>query len=397
MIKYILLLILFASCSLKEEKKEDIKLTVNTDSLRLDSIQRSEALARLEPVINDSLNTIAQTIAGNADSNSLFNSVAKNKHYINFSSSFSKRWTDFDTSRILKLTHFRTKELAGKIKGEKILFYPFSGPDILYATIFFPEAEKYILIGLEPVGSLPDFKKAYDDSLQKYYSKLNSSLHAILKFSFFRTESMGKDLRNTEVDGTIHLLFLFLSRTGNSLVSAKPVTVDSLGNKEYLESFSALKSSKLKTRGVEICFKTPDNKVKELTYFSLNLSDAGLKNNKGFGSFLGQMKDFNTYLKGASYLLHKPYFSVVRNTILKGASTIVQDDSGISLKYFKESNENWDYKLYGEYTKPISLFKNAYQKDLDSLYKSKGATPLGFGIGYNFKDKNSNLLIATRN
>jgi hypothetical protein len=41
---------------------------------------------------------------------------------------------------------------------------------------------------------------------------------------------MSKDLKNKEVDGTLHLLFLFLKRTGNQLSSAKPVTVDSLGN-----------------------------------------------------------------------------------------------------------------------------------------------------------------------
>ena len=39
---------------------------------------------------------------------------------------------------------------------------------------------------------------------------------------------MKNDLKNTEVDGTLHLLILFLKRTGNLFCSAKPVTVDSL-------------------------------------------------------------------------------------------------------------------------------------------------------------------------
>lgn len=394
MTKYIFLLLLITGCASNERHGEDQKPAA--DTMQLDSVQAMPVEVAPEVKVNDTLNAIASIIAGKADSSMMFSGILRNKQYINFSSSFSKRWNDFDTTRILKLMDFRTKELASEIKYEKTLFYPFSGPDILYANLFFPDVENYILIGLEPVGTLPDFHKLYEDSLERYYSKLNTSLHAILKFSFFRTESMSMDLKNTEVDGTIHLLLLFLSRTGNEIVSARPLTIDSLGNKAYFSSFPELKTTHLKTRGVEIQFKTPDNKVKELNYFSLNLADAGLRTNAGFKTYLEKMGGFNTYLKGASYLLHKTYFSEVRNIILNGSSTIVQDDSGIAFNYFTKSKTDWDFKLYGEYTKPISLFKNAYQKDLDSLYKTKGASSLGFGIGYNFKDKNSNLMVAKR-
>lgn len=396
MTKYIFLLLLLVGCASNGEHKEDQQQKPGADSILLDSVPLVPVEAAPVLKVNDTLNAIASLIAGSADSSMVFSAVLKNKHYASFSSSFSKRWNDFDTTRILKLTDFRTKELGTEIKHEQTLFYPFSGPDILYANVFFPDVQKYILIGLEPVGTLPDFRKSYEDSLERYYSKLNTSLHAILKFSFFRTESMSKDLKNTEVDGTLHLLLLFLNRTGNDIVSARPMTIDSLGNTVYLNSFPELKTANLKTRGVQIQFKTPDNAVKELNYFSLNLADVGLKTNPGFKIYLEKMENFNTYLKGASYLLHKTYFSEVRNVILNGSSTIVQDDSGIAFKYFSEMTSKWDYKLYGEYTKPISLFKNAYQKGLDSLYKTKGASPLGFGIGYNFKDKNSNLMVAKR-
>ena len=35
-------------------------------------------------------------------------------------------------------------------------FYMFSGPDFLYASIFFPLSSNYILAGLEPIGNVPD-------------------------------------------------------------------------------------------------------------------------------------------------------------------------------------------------------------------------------------------------
>ena len=93
--------------------------------------------------------------------------------------------------------------------------------------------------------------------------------------------------------------------------------------------------------------------------------------------------------------MHKDYFSAIKNVILNQSSNVVQDDSGIAFKYFLE-NGNYDYSFYGDYIKPIPMFKEFYQADLDSMYKLKGAKEIGFGIGYNFKDKSSNLMFAKR-
>ncbi len=105
--------------------------------------------------------------------------------------------------------------------------------------------------------------------------------------------------------------------------------------------------------------------------------------------------DFNTYLKGASYLLHYASFSTIRNFILDNTQHVTQDDSGIAYRYF-EKRGKWDYIFYGKYRRPLSLFPGCYQPELDSLYKQVGSKDVGFGIGYNFKDQNSNLMIATK-
>lgn len=396
MTKYLFLLLLVVGCSHQEEQNGSAKKSAKQNST--DSIQTvvSPESKIQDLKINDTLNTIASLISGSCNSSSLFAPVINDKNYKAFSTIISKRWESFDTSRIVKLRHFEEDKLSKITQPEKTLFYPFSGPDILHANLFFPDAERYILVALEPVGTLPEFKKTELDSLQSYYNKINTSLNAILKFSFFRTLSMSSDLKNEEVDGSIHLLFLFLNRLGHSIVSAKPITLDTLGSIEYLSSFQKLKTDKFKTEGVEIVFKTKENKIKSLEYYSLNAVDFAVKKNKGFALYLNKLDSFNTYLKGASYLLHKDYFSIVRNKILEGSSTIVQDDSGIALNYFEKDTVKWKYDLFGEYTKPVSLFSKQYQKNLDSLYKKQGSTPLGFGLGYNFKDKNSNLMVINR-
>ncbi len=384
------------SSSAPETKQVEVKKdTVKVDSV--ETVTDSLSLTKTPEIkTNDSLNAIADIISGIVDSSHIYKYVQTTSDFKVFSKNFDKRWMKYDSTRLISLKKFKENEISKVVKPQATLFYPFSGPDILHAQTFFPEADKYVMIGLEPVGSLPELKKEETDSLDSYFNKVNTSLNAILKFSFFRTESMSKDLKNKEVDGTLHLLFLFLKRTGNQLCSAKPVTVDSLGTLQFVNSFADLKKLKTNTRGVEIKFVDTQKQPKTLYYFSLNAGDAGLKHNKGFMAYLKNMGTVNTYLKGASYLMHKDYFSMIRKVILGQSQYVIQDDSGIAFHYFLDDANKWNYTFFGQYLKPIPMFAQFYQKDLDSLYKQQGAKPIGFGIGYNFKDKNSNFMIATK-
>lgn len=376
-------------------KKQDTNTVEIKDTLIVKPVIIDSTIIEPSIKINDSLNAIATIIAGMYNnSNSEFNFLLKNKDYLNFATNFNNRWLKFDTTRLEKLKLFQQKVLSKNVKPAQTLFYPFSGPDILYAYTFFPDVENYIMVGLEPVGTLPKFTNNSEDSIVNYFNKINTSLNAILKFSFFRTESMSKDLKNEEVDGTLHLLFLFLTRTGNSIISANPVSIDSTGSIIEKNNFIDLKKSNHRTKGIQIKFLTKNNQVKTISYFSLNAANDGLSKNKGFTTYLNKIKNFNTYLKGASYLLHNAHFSIIRNAILNGSNCIIQDDSGIAFKYFDKNK--FTFKFFGDYIKPISLFSKNYQKDLDSVWSSQGSEKIGFGIGYNFKDNNSNLLIATK-
>lgn len=376
-------------------KKQDTNTVEIKDTLIVKPVIIDSTIIEPSIKINDSLNAIATIIAGMYNnSNSEFNFLLKNKDYLNFATNFNNRWLKFDTTRLEKLKLFQQKVLSKNVKPAQTLFYPFSGPDILYAYTFFPDVENYIMVGLEPVGTLPKFTNNSEDSIVNYFNKINTSLNAILKFSFFRTESMSKDLKNEEVDGTLHLLFLFLTRTGNSIISANPVSIDSTGSIFEKYNFIDLKKSNYRTKGIQIKFLTKNNQVKTISYFSLNAANDGLSKNKGFTTYLNKIKNFNTYLKGASYLLHSAHFSIIRNVILNGSNCIIQDDSGIAFKYFDKNK--FTFKFFGDYIKPISLFSKNYQKDLDSVWSSQGSEKIGFGIGYNFKDNNSNLLIATK-
>ncbi len=395
----LILVIILTGCGDKVETKE-------TEIVKKDTVKKISADTLNDdlntvilPKINDTLNELANLISGNKDYTfNYFTKFSTEKSFINFSNDFKKRWKNFDSTRLNTIKNFADTTLAKELTPTVNLFYPFSGPDILYASTLFPNIKQFTLIGLEPVGTLPiiDDKNIVPDSINKYFNKINSSLNAILKFSFFRTVAMKQDLRNDEVDGTLHLIVLFLNKTGNNIVSIKPFYIDTMGQKNYLADFNVLKAKSVKNKSLEINFITKNNEVKSITYTSTDLSDGAFKKNIGLISYLAALKFNVTYLKGASYLLHKANFTGIRNLILQHTTQVVQDDSGIAQKYFDKDDNKWNYSFYGKYTKPINMFKEHYQSDLDSLYVKVGTKKLGFGLGYNYRDKNSNFMVITK-
>ncbi|MCC6691498.1 MAG: hypothetical protein IT235_08200, partial [Bacteroidia bacterium] len=280
-----------------------------------------------------------------------------------------------------------------------ILFYPFAGADMLNAYTLFPKAKQFILVGLEPVGTLPDLKKISEtDSLGFYFGTLNKSLSSLLNFSFFRTKSMAVDLNREDVNGTLQIILLFLERTGNGIIDIKPVAVNYRGELISYSSFEQAQKDTLKNHGVKIDFLSADTTEQSVIYFSINLANQPFARNTSFKTFVKKSGADVTYLKSASYLMHKRYFSEIRSLILENSRAVLQDDSGIPWKFF--NNGKYTTTLYGHYTGVIPLFAKNVQSDLDSIYKvdsiAKKVKPLPFGIGYKYKEGVSNLMLSIK-
>ncbi|MBU1537603.1 hypothetical protein KKF84_19975 [Myxococcota bacterium] len=152
--------------------------------------------------------------------------------------------------------------------------------------------------------------------------------------------------------------------------------------------------------GNRISYVRPDGSKGRVTYFSVNLSDYDYRERAGFtrmvalNAFLKKLSVGTTYLKSASYLMHKSFFSAIRGIVLKSSAYLLQDDSGIPLKYFLDE---WDNHFFGRYTQPIKLFKLSYQAGLYAIYNAKKAPPkLPFGIGYSIYSSRSNLHLARK-
>lgn len=308
-----------------------------------------------------------------------------------FSSRIDSGFSELDTTRFDKMRQWSDSELLDR-KGKITIFYPFGGPDLLYANIFYPNAEKYILIGLEPIGTLPDLCNISSEQVNKYLEDIRYSLRDVFKRSYFITENMIGSLRKNSVNGVVPLISLFVKQTGHHIKAIQSVGIDNAGNEHIDDSLRSVKGI---TRGIRIDFVADTGRnVQSVYYFQTDLSDEGLKKNQGFQKYLSQLPESFTYLKAASYLMHNNEFSMIRSIIFEKSKSILQDDSGISYKFFDKSK--WDVHLYGKYARPGKEFSWINETDLAKAYNDPKIKPVPFTLGYNWRTRQINLLYAIR-
>jgi hypothetical protein len=267
------------------------------------------------------------------------------------------------------------------------MFYMFSGPDFLYANAFYSKASTYVLSALEPVGSVPDLSRLPRGGIASALYNVERSLGSILSFSFFITKQMKTDLQAGQISGTLPILYVFLARSGMTVKSVSPISLDDQG----AAYFAGENAGPNAVRGVRVIFAGSDGQEKTLYYFSTDLSNSGVKAS-GFLKFCATLAPGNSLLKSASYLLHSGNFTTVRDFLLANSATVIQDDSGIPLGYY--STKKWRLFPFGRYLGPIDEFPGRYQDSYAALFRR--AQPIDFGIGYRWRTPESNLLLSVR-
>ncbi len=279
-----------------------------------------------------------------------------------------------------------------------VVFYPFSGPDLITPISLFPEADTIILVGLEPVGRIPEFRTHSGKiTLLIGFSDIVSEM---FRLPFFKTKEMDTLLRKKEFTGVMPLLLFTLTLFNLHPSTLEIILIDSaqktliLNYEEFVLMPPAIKKI-LKIRGVIIKF-IKNSRERVVYYFSENLDNAHLSMNKYFSTFIDRLNGFVFFTKCASYLLHNSNFSTLRNFILERTSAIIQDDTGIPFHFFNDTIK-WQIKLYGDYTKPIKPFGGYFQKDLFEAYRNNpDITKLPFHIGYHAQTKKDPIILAIR-
>jgi hypothetical protein len=298
--------------------------------------------------------------------------------------SFEASWNGLETRQLSKIRSFVSKNFNDP---QPVLFYFFSGPDFLYADAFFPSADTYVMAGLEPPGPVPDISKFSRGELAGALRELRASLNSVLSYSFFQTKFMRIDFGHARMPGTLPVLMTFLARSGKTIYDVSLIDLQSDGTVHSAEE----KIPNATAHGAKIVFSDNVGKKRTLYYFSTDLSDGGIKNS-GFMQFCDSLGHGDSFIKSASYLMHSDKFSTVRDYLLNHSVSILEDDSGIPIRYFAHG---WRLHPYGRYVGPIALFGGLYQSKLSEVFRGH-ATPINFGIGYRWRPMESNLLLAVK-
>jgi hypothetical protein len=323
-----------------------------------------------QPLTSDqlaALNTSAKGLAGIATGAPW----EKTPEWQNYKKSLDEQWSYLDEERLKAMRTWGATELADVRAQGSTVFYPFSGPDVLYADTFFPNSRILLMAGLEPVGTMPDLNALMaQGKLGPYLDSISKSLFTILAASFFKTKDMKVDFNNQLVDGLTPAMIVFLARAGYPITDIQYVSLTGDGGVEGRSDHGK--------PGVQITYADG----RQVLYFSADISDDGLKHNPGFVQLMHKLAPGITYLKAASYLCYYSDFSTIRDAILADSTAIVEDDSGVPFKYFDPAK--WTVIPYGDYTGPIAF------------YQKTPHAQLPFGSGYKFHASVSSLLVVKR-
>jgi hypothetical protein len=398
------LVILLASCSNHSAKNAE------TTSSKKDSTTAaalSSNLAITDTTINkdahNKLNDVALYLAGmKPDSFIAIPAKLQNfAYYKLYSDSMNRGFKHIEEIRLSKMREWAKTELAPELAAPKTVFYPFSGPDVLHCVQFYPDADQYIMIALERYGSMPVMEKMDTSKTKNTLNSIQKSLEDIFGKSYFITRKMMRDVSN-QWNGVTPVASVFLVRAGYSVLDIKYKHL--LDDGKTMVEIPNDSMSSVTNACVEIYFrKNGASKIQKLVYFKTNLCDdpyekyGSFKDNKALQTYLNNMPECYTYLKSASYLMNYGTFSVIRNICLAKSKSILQDDTGIALKYVDKAK--WNIKFYGNYVKPVSDFKGVDQDELYKAYKSDSANikPLPFSLGYHWANKNTqNLMKFTK-
>jgi hypothetical protein len=324
---------------------------------------------------------------------------AQTQSYAEYAEEIGSGWKRFQQPNLESMRTWWTGRAPAKYST---VFYPFGGPDIGNALAFFPDADSYLMFGLEAPGAIPDLQAMDEEAISSGLTELKASLSTILQVNYFFTKAMEKKLGKGSFNSITGLLLFFIAMNDCEVTGARRIAID---GGALAQGTAADDSASGRTRsrvpGVEITFKRSGRKQQTIRYFMVNVADAVLaKSSPDFIPYLKSQGRFVTMIKSASYLMHKEgiqepaHFEQIRSLILKQSDFLVQDDSGVPLRLF--TRDAWKLQFHGKYEAPTPEFGKHLQKDLKVEMQRNSTGILPFSYGYAYKQGESNLMTAQR-
>jgi hypothetical protein len=345
----------------------------------------------------------ARVLAGMAPSDAArFEGATKRPAWLAYRDDVNRNWARLEIERFSVMRAWSSREVLPAAGPCDTLFYPFGGPDFINAYVLFPGCSRYLLFGLEPVGSMPVIGQGDPAALDELLTELRASLSDMFVRDYFITREMMTELKAPGVNGTLPLLLVFLARVDARIVDVRMESPwagaepSASADQAAGPSAAAVRRQPQKPAAVTIRFTVPGSaRVQTLTYARVRMEDPEFAKQEALVAYLERHAPFTTLLKSASYLLHDRQFSKVRGLVLAGSRAVLQDDTGVPYRFFDKAA--WRVRLYGRYSPPVKDFNYGTQPDLEQAYRDTAAVrDLPFSFGYHWRQGTASVMLAVR-
>jgi hypothetical protein len=293
---------------------------------------------------------------------------------------FSKLSSDYQ-KRFLVPMRTWAEQHTSTLNAKKIV-YPFSGADIVTAASLFQSADHLVLVA----DQFPEYVRKQIAPPGQAAKECDIMMY-FARYGYFRTNELtGKD--------SVGPSFIKLLTYSIALIDAKVSSINFLVIEKNGATTIYSRIDGIKPDGLRFVVTSPKGREIKVDYVRIDLSNKGVKPGNRFHAFLNGEIDDTVFLKSASHLLQKPYFSNLANLITDKAINVVQDETGLDIEPLRNS---FDIRSYGKFHAPHPLWQDSASGQRLVKYLSDQTTvePLPFVIGYE-KKSGSLLLVSSR-
>lgn len=292
----------------------------------------------------------------------------------------------------------------------KTVVYPFGGGDLISALVAFPNATEITTISLEQSGDPRRLRTLTPAQLETSLGALRAEIGGLISVGSNTSENLSAQQKN-DLPGQVSSFLLGLVAGGFEPVAMRYFRLDDNGELDYLDQaeIDALDSAKKASlkhdwesptfspafANVEIQYrKIGETAVRTHRHIGWNLGDDYMTKHPQLVRHLAKKGQVTLLTKGASYLLWRGDFSLIRKYMLEHLAWMLSDSTGIPPAYARAAG--MVQETYGNYNGAFldGAQTSKHDESFIEMWKKQKRRRLAFRFGYVDKDKQAHLVVT---
>jgi hypothetical protein len=296
----------------------------------------------------------------------------------------------------------------------KTVVYPFGGGDLLSALVAFPDATDITTISLELAGDPRRLRGLRPGQVEQNLGALRAEIGGLISVGSNTSQNLSAQQQN-DLPGQVSSFLLGLVAGGYEPIAMRYFTLDDTGDIHYLEQSeideldkeaAAHRPKSLKHdwqspnfstafANVELRYrKIGETTVRVHRHIAWNLGDSYMQTHPQLERFLAKKGQVTVLVKGASYLLWRGDFGIIRGYLLDHLAWMLSDSTGIPPGYARGAG--MVQETYGYYDGAFLVAAQDTKADeaFVELWHNQKRRPLPFRFGYVDKDKQAHLVVT---